>query len=298
MASTLEEKLRTAFTPEQAHLLVEVIREAYDDVVRAKDFNELKSIVSDLGQAQKRTEERVGELAQAQKRTEERVEELAQAQKRTEERVEELAEAQKRTEERVEELAQAQKRTEERLEELAEAQKRTEERVEELAQAQKRTEERVDQLAVAVDRLSAAQERTERAVKQLARQVGGLSEALGGSLEDLALEVVPEILEYRWGMEIEFCDRDTLPLRNNREYEFDLVIRAQVEGRPVLVLGEVKSNITEAEVERFLNLMAQVEATEEIRPLFFGYRLERAAKDLIRERGAVMITTRGKYFPE
>ncbi|QLL29928.1 hypothetical protein D3A95_05050 [Thermosynechococcus sichuanensis E542] len=260
MTSVLEEKLRTVFSPEQAHLLAEVIREAYDDLVKAKDFNELKSIVADLAQAQKRTEERVEELTQAQKRTEERLEELAQAQKRTEERVEELAQAQKRTEERLEELAAAQKRTEER-----------------------------------VDQLAAAQERTERAVRQLARQVGGLSEALGGSLEDLALEVVPEILEYRWGMEIEFCDRDTLPLRNG-EYEFDLVIRGQVHGEPLLVLGEVKSNIT-AEVERFLNLVAQVEASEEIRPLFFGYRLERAAKDLIRDRGAVMVTTRGKYFP-
>ena len=108
--------------------------------------------------------------------------------------------------------------------------------------------------------------------------------------------MVPEILEHRWGMEIEFCDRDTLLLRNG-EYEFDLVIRGQVEGRPVLVLGEVKSNITESEVERFLNPVAQVEAPEEIRPLFFGCRLERAAKDLIRDRGAVMVTTRGKYFP-
>ncbi|URR34947.1 hypothetical protein NBE99_09890 [Thermosynechococcus sp. HN-54] len=227
MTSALEEKLRAAFPPEQAHLLAEVIHEAYNDVVKARDFNELKSIV--------------GELAQAQKRTEERVDQLAVA-------------------------------------------------VAELAQAQKRTEERVDQLA-------AAQERTERAVRQLARQVGGLSEALGGSLEDLALEVVPEILEYRWGMEIEFCERDTLPLRNG-EYEFALVIRGQVHGEPILVLGEVKSNLTESEVERFLNLVAQVEATEEIRPLFFGYRVERAAKALIRERGAVMVTTRGKYFPE
>ncbi len=227
MTSVLEEKLRAAFPPEQAHLLAEVIREAYDDLVKAKDFNELKSIVADLAQAQKRTEERVDQLTVT---------------------------------------------------------------VAELAEAQKRTEERVDQLA-------AAQERTERAVRQLARQVGGLSEALGGSLEDLALEVVPEILEYRWGMEIEFCDRDTLPLRNG-EYEFDLVIRGQLHGEPLLVLGEVKSNITESEVERFLNLVGQVEASEEIRPLFFGYRVERAAKALIRERGAVMVTTRGKYFPE
>ncbi|MDR7994432.1 hypothetical protein [Thermosynechococcus sp. TG252] len=247
MTSALEEKLRTAFSPEQAHLLAEVIREAYDDLVKAKDFNELKAIVADLAQAQKRTEERVDQLTVT-------VAELAQAQKRTEERVDQLTLT-----------------------------------VAELAAAQKRTEERVDQLA-------AAQERTERAVKQLARQVGGLSEALGGSLEDLALEVVPEILEYRWGMEIEFCDRDTLPLRNG-EYEFDLVIRGQVEGRPVLVLGEVKSNITESEVERFLNLVAQVEASEQVRPLFFGYRVERAAKALIRDRDAVMVTTRGKYFP-
>ncbi|MDR5640287.1 MULTISPECIES: hypothetical protein [unclassified Thermosynechococcus] len=247
MTSALEEKLRTAFSPEQAHLLAEVIREAYDDLVKAKDFNELKAIVADLAQAQKRTEERVDQLTLT-------VAELAQAQKRTEERVDQLTLT-----------------------------------VAELAQAQKRTEERVDQLA-------AAQERTERAVKQLARQVGGLSEALGGSLEDLALEVVPEILEYRWGMEIEFCDRDTLPLRNG-EYEFDLVIRGQVAGRPILVLGEVKSNITESEVERFLNLVAQVAAPEEVRPLFFGYRVERAAKALIRDRNAVMVTTRGKYFP-
>ncbi|HIK35607.1 hypothetical protein [Thermosynechococcus sp. M55_K2018_012] len=50
-------------------------------------------------------------------------------------------------------------------------------------------------------------------------------------------------------------------------------------------------------MEGFLNLVAQVEAGEEIHPLFFGYRLERAAIELIRDRGAVMVTTRSKYFP-
>ncbi|HIK24944.1 MAG: hypothetical protein P3X23_010655 [Thermosynechococcus sp. Uc] len=47
-----------------------------------------------------------------------------------------------------------------------------------------------------------------------------------------------------------------------------------------------------------MSLVAQVEATEDIRPLFFGFCVEGAAKELIRERGAVMVTTRGKYFPE
>jgi len=62
------------------------------------DFSELKGIVNELAEAQKRTEERltrlegiVAELAEAQKRTEERVNELAEVQKRTEEEVRKLA---------------------------------------------------------------------------------------------------------------------------------------------------------------------------------------------------------------
>ena len=69
--------------------------------VRRQDFDELRAVVHELAQAQKRTEERLDRLEAV-------VEELAQAQKRTEERVTELAQAQKRTEERVTELAQAQ----------------------------------------------------------------------------------------------------------------------------------------------------------------------------------------------
>ncbi len=60
--------------------LVEALREEFG--VRRTNFGDLKSIVRDLAEAQKRTELRVEELAEAQKRTELRVEELAEAQKR------------------------------------------------------------------------------------------------------------------------------------------------------------------------------------------------------------------------
>lgn len=56
-------------------------------------LDRLVEIVTDLGAAQRRTEERVNELAEAQKRTEERLNELAEAQKRTEERLERLENA-------------------------------------------------------------------------------------------------------------------------------------------------------------------------------------------------------------
>jgi hypothetical protein len=69
-----------------------------------------------------------------------------------------------------------------------------------LANAQARTESRVEQLANAQQMLADAQARTEWAVKDLAKQVGGLSNALGGSLEDFACDLVPEMLEKsgRW----------------------------------------------------------------------------------------------------
>jgi chromosome segregation ATPase len=106
-----EHKLSQAFEPTQAKLLAETIVEAYEGLVKSEDFNELKSIVRELAEAQK-------ELTVAQQRTEQRMEELAVAQQRTEQRVEELAVAQQRTEQRVEELAVAQQRTEQSLKEL------------------------------------------------------------------------------------------------------------------------------------------------------------------------------------
>jgi multidrug efflux pump subunit AcrA (membrane-fusion protein) len=91
-------RLSTAFEPQQAAILAEVVTEAYSELVKTHDFNELKDIVRTLAQAQVRTDLRMEELAQAQSRTEMRMEELAQAQSRTEQRMEELVQAQTRTE--------------------------------------------------------------------------------------------------------------------------------------------------------------------------------------------------------
>ena len=66
----LDKKFSQVFPKRQAKVLTEVLVEAHRDLVKAGDFNELKSIVKDLAEAQKRTEAKVGELAEAQKRTE------------------------------------------------------------------------------------------------------------------------------------------------------------------------------------------------------------------------------------
>src|SRR4030066_795337 len=97
-APKMKEKLERVFDKPQAEVLTEVIQAAYNDLVKTSDFNELKEIVRDLAEAQKRTETRLEELAEAQK-------DLAGAQKKTETKDPELAEAQKK-------LTEAQNKTE------------------------------------------------------------------------------------------------------------------------------------------------------------------------------------------
>ena len=86
----MREKLGRVFVGQQAEVLSEVIYDAYHDLVRADDFNELKGIVKELAHAQQRTEQRVEDLAEAQQRTEQRVEELAESQQHTEHALQQL----------------------------------------------------------------------------------------------------------------------------------------------------------------------------------------------------------------
>ncbi len=80
----LTQRFETVFDRRQSSMLAETITEAYSELVKTGDFNELKAIVKDLADAQQRTEARMDELAQAQNRTEAEIGKLAQAQNRTE----------------------------------------------------------------------------------------------------------------------------------------------------------------------------------------------------------------------
>ncbi len=72
----LTKKIQEAFPEEQSKVLQEFIY-FMNDLVKVSDFNELKEIVKELAEAQKRTEQRLEELAEAQKRTEQELKILA-----------------------------------------------------------------------------------------------------------------------------------------------------------------------------------------------------------------------------
>ena len=268
----------TGLTAEMYQAVVAVVDERVREIrVTREDFDRLAKALSTLAQAQARTEARVSELAEAQARTEAQVSGLQQA-------VERLAQAQARTEERVGRLEQA-------MERLAQAQARTEERVgrleqamERLAQAQARTEERVGRLEQAMERLAEAQARTEDALRELSRQVGALSENVGYGLEDIARVVLPGYLQFRYGLKVSRLERRLFQV-DGEAVEFDLYGEGSRDGKPIAVLGEVKSRIYWREVVQFRDRLERVrpQMIREAVPLMFGYFIDLTAMEAAQE---------------
>jgi predicted nucleic acid-binding Zn-ribbon protein len=254
-------------TAELYKAIVAVVDERVKEIrVTREDFDALRGAVSELAQAQARTEIQMRELAQAQARTDASVRELAQAQARTEERVGSLERA-------IEKLAQAQARTEERVGSLERA-------MEKLTQAQARTEERVGSLERAMGELARAQARTEVALRQLAQQVGALSENIGYGLEDIARLVLPGYLRWRYGLRVDKLTRRLFWV-DETSVDIDLYGEGERDGRKAVVLGEVKSRIHKREVDEFrrkLDLVGpQVEG--EVVPVMFSYFIDLSAME-------------------
>ncbi len=225
----------------------ELLREELAETVKISDFEELKAVVKELAEAQKRTEE---SLETFKKATEDNfnkvwkaINELAEAQKRTELRVEELAEAQKRTELSLESFKKA---TEENfnkvwkaIDELAEAQKRTELKVEELAEAQKRTEEEIKRL-------------TKEQIK-IKEELGGLSHTVGYRLEDEAFKALPSLLKDDFGITvIGKLKRDFIEIGPEKYIEVNIWGEGKKDGKEFAIVGEAKSQLKKKDIDDFL----------------------------------------------
>jgi hypothetical protein len=264
-APEIRGRLLQAFSEPQADLLAQVLTESHAELVTRADFHQLTEAVHELAEAQKRTEFKVEDLAEAQKRTELRVEDLAEAQMRTEVQVGQLAEAQKQTELQVGQLAASQTTMQESLSEM--------------------------QGSIAG---------MQWAIADLAKQVGGLSNAVGANLEDFACELVPELLEKYWRFVTASAGPEELAVSDGVRREFDVVVRGTINGKPVVVICEIKATVSPTEVTKFLRIVEKIREAhpgQDIRPLFFGYKANASARALIVESAAAMVFTRGVMIP-
>ena len=190
---------------------------------------------------------------------------------------------------------------------LGEAQKRTEMRVEEMQvtmQAMQASQQAMQasqqEMQGSLQAMQASQQERQRAVTDLAKQVGGLSNTLGANLEDFACDLVPELLEKYWRFVTVSAGPEELTTADGVGREFDVVVRGTIDGRPVTVLCETKATVSTTEVSKFLRIVEKVRGAypgEDIRPLFFGYKANSAARGLITQSHAAMIFTRGVMIP-
>ncbi len=249
VSQELRQRLEDVFTLPQVEVFVDWAEEYRKDQVKVSDFLELKEIVRDLAEGQRK-------LAEAQQRTEVKVEQLVEAQQRTEVKVERLVEAQQRTEVKVERLTEAQQRTEVKVEQLAEAMRGMAETQAEMLQTQ-------SEMLQTQARMLHTQAEMQQSIAQLARGLdevrsltGSNSQTLGYMLENEAYRNVPVWL--REQRRIEVLGR--MIRQQVGDEEINLLVDARQGNEEVLIVGEAKSRLHLSD----LGLLAvKVEAVKE-----------------------------------
>lgn len=210
----------------------------------------------------------------------------------------ELAMAQSRTEESLKALAAAQARTDESVKALAEAQARTEQQLEALSATHARTEQQVDGLQSAMQRLAEAQARTEVTLQNLSRQVGGLSETVGGDIEDIAYIVLHDVLKREFGWEVGVLERSwqTWDEESEEVNVFGPATDPARPGQKIWIVGEAKHNLTMREAERFINQVerARQHLEGEVFAVCFCYRIRPEVKARVKEAGLRLVFSYGK----
>jgi hypothetical protein len=174
------------------------------------------------------------------------------------------------------------------IQDLVDVQKRMEVRMERLTASHEEIRDEIKDLVQVTKTLVWGQ-------NDLRKQVGGIADSVGQGLEAYAMERIPRILEQRCGFVVESAAPETIGPIGNKS-EIDIVCRGTLDGRPVAVLCEVKTNITETEVQEFLATADRVRPTagvDDVRILFFGYRSGEAAQKLIAENGCWLVFPRG-----
>ncbi|GIX41151.1 MAG: hypothetical protein KatS3mg129_0884 [Leptospiraceae bacterium] len=297
---TLEPKTKEAFL----HLADEVSKLNNIEKLSRKvenldeNINQLNLTVQSLIELQKGIIKSLSELTEAQKKSEERITKLEQA-------IQELTEAQKKSEERItkleqaiQELTETQKKSEERfakleqaIQELTETQKKSEQRfakleqaIQELTEAQKKSEQRFAKIELTIQMLIDAQRKTEEELrefkktteenfrkvwesinilnknqKRFNKQLGGITHTIGYMLENYAYKYLPVILKNEFEIEIKGqLKRDFIQFDKLHYEEINILGEGTKNGRKIIIIGESKSQLKKKDIEKFLQKLEKI----------------------------------------
>ena len=165
--------------------------------------------------------------------------------------------------------------------------------VQKLAEAQARTD-------IDIKRLIEAQTRTDKSLQHLSQQVGGLSETVGGDIEDIAYIVIHDVLKRELNWKVGVLERTWLKWGKGIE-EIDILGKATDLAHPekiIWIVGEAKHNLTRKEVEKFKHQLdrARKHLIGEIFPVCFCYRARPEVQELVQEMGIRLVFSYGKII--
>ncbi len=232
---TIFRELETVMDSSAASKIADIIGRVHEDLQNTVTKKEFRLLVDD-------TRELKGI-----------VKELAEAQKRTEQKVEELAEAQKRTEQKVAELAEAQKRTEQKVEKLAEAQKLTDRKVDTLSIKLENLTDIVTRLAISHEKLTASHEKLVEEHQKTRQLLGNISDTVGYTLENEAYKFLPMLLEHDFGIILNTDIKRQYVMDNKgKSLEVNIFAEGEQNGQTIVIIGESKSRLSKNNVDRFI----------------------------------------------
>ena len=225
---------------------------------------------------------------------------------RLEDALSRLAEAQVRTEEHAGRLEAALAALAAEQRQLVAVQARTDERtgrleaaVVTLTEGQRQLVEGQHQLVEGQHQLAQAQARTEVALRQLARQVGGLSNTVGGDIEDIAYIVLHDVPKREFGWDVGVLQR-TWQRWNGKIEEINIFGRATDPTRPgrtIWIVGEAKHNLTLREAEKFVRQAARARQhlIGEVYAVCFSYRARPEVQERLQALGIPLLFSYGRF---
>lgn len=274
-------ELRQVFDVKTAETLLSVLDKVAAQIRQAgvtrEDFSELKQVVLDLA-------EKISRLAAAHERAEARLSGVEDRLTGVETHLTGVETRMDRVEAAIERLTEAQARSEERLS-----------RVESISA---RNEDRLSRLEISTAEHREVTARLERGIAQLQRQVGGLSETVGGDIEDIAYIVLHDVLRREFGWQVGVLER-TWQNWNNEPEEIDVFGSAIDPARPeqtIWIVGEAKHNLTAREVDRFVRQVgrARQHLTGEVFAVCFCYRARPEVQQQVQAAGLRLVFSYGK----
>lgn len=218
VSQELRRRLEEVFTLPQVEVFVDWTEEHRQNLVKVSDFLELKEIVRDLAEEQRK-------LVEAQQHTEVKVGQLAEAQQRTELRVEELAGVMRDFAKSQDEMRQSQLEMQHSLVELHRSQAEMQRSQAGMQRSQANMQEAIAELS--------------RGMNEVRSLTGSNSQTLGYLLENEACRYIPAWLKDRHGIEVV----GRMIRQQVGDEEINLLVEARQGSEEVVIVGEAKSRL-------------------------------------------------------